>query len=189
MKQLTTYINEKLVLNKNTFKKHYNYFPKTKEELRNIIDQLLEERKDDPVIDLNDIDTSKINTFGANEIPGLFASNNNIKNIDISGWDVSNVESMYGMFDSCSNLKSVGDLSKWNVSKVTDMSFMFYDCYCLNNIGDISDWDVSSVKNFQCMFNNCRKLTYAGDLKKWLKIKKNNCNTTRMYEYSGLKFS
>jgi len=187
MKQLSIYINEKLVLNKDTFKNNYTYFPKDKYELKELIDQLIEERKDNSVIDLNDIDISKVINLGADDIrTGLFAGNDNIKYIDISGWDVSNVESMCGMFDSCQNLRSIGDLSKWNVSKVIDMSFMFYDCYRLNNIGDISDWDISSVKTFQCMFNNCRKLTYVGDLKKWYKNMANNCNTINMFQYSSL---
>ena len=60
MKHLSTYINEKLVLSKDTFRKSYNYFPKDKKELKDIVVQLLEERKNNNVIDLNDIDTSKI---------------------------------------------------------------------------------------------------------------------------------
>jgi len=146
MKQLTTYISEKLVLNKNTFKKQYNYFPKTKVELKNIIKQLIKERKNKRVIDLNDIDTSEIT-----EMRGLFY-NLPITEIDISGWDVSNVTDMSTMFFECEKLKSIGGLNNWDVSKVKYMTYMFYDCYRLNNIGDISNWKTSKVENMNKMF-------------------------------------
>ena len=57
MKSLTTYINEKMVYNKSNASP-YNYFPKTKEELKNIINQLVEERGNEG--DFNDIDTSEL---------------------------------------------------------------------------------------------------------------------------------
>lgn len=57
---------------------------------------------------------------------------------DISEWDVSNVETMKGMFRNCPNFS--GNLSKWNVSKVWNMSFMFANTYRFNS--DISNWDV-----------------------------------------------
>jgi surface protein len=146
MKALNTYINEKLILNKDTFKKHYNYFPKTKEELKDIIKQLIKERKNKKVIDLNDIDTSKIT-----EMRGLFY-NLPITEIDISGWDVSNVTDMSTMFFECEKLESIRDLNNWDVSKVKYMTYMFYYCRKLKDIGDISTWNVSNVKNMNKMF-------------------------------------
>ena len=162
MKQLSTYINEKLVLNKETFKKPVcNYFPKTKDELQEIIEQLLEERKDDDVIDLNDIDTSKIT-----EMNNLFEEMN-IKKIDISEWDVSNVKSFYNMFSECIRLESIGDLSGWNVSKVKTMEYMFNNCRNLKSVGDISRWNIQAVERMTSMFRNCEKLTFTGDLSAW----------------------
>ena len=146
MKQLSTYINEKLVLNKNTFKKHYNYFPNTRDELKDIIKQLIKERKNKRVIDLNDIDTSKIT-----DMKGLFY-NLPITEIDISGWDVSNVTDMATMFFECEKLESIGNLNNWDVSKVKYMTYMFYYCRKLKDVGDISDWDISKVENMNKMF-------------------------------------
>ena len=150
MKALNTYINEKLILNKDTFKKHYNYFPKTKEELKDIIKQLIKERKNKRVIDLNDIDTSNIT-----EMRGLFY-NLPITEIDISGWDVSNVTDMSTMFFECEKLESIRDLNNWDVSKVKYMTYMFYYCRKLKDIGDISTWNVSNVKNMNKMFTGSR---------------------------------
>lgn len=148
VKQLSTYINEKLVLNKGTFKNNYKYFPKDKYEFKNLINQLIEERKDNSIIDLNDINTSEIN-----DLSFLFHKNKNIVNIDISRWNVSNVKDMYAMFKFCENLESVGDLSHWDVSKVEYMRCMFYNCEKLKDIGDISNWNVSNVKDMSYMFN------------------------------------
>ena len=47
--------------------------------------------------------------------------------IDISDWNVSNVENMGAMFQGCEQLKSIGDISNWNVSNVKNMCTMFYD--------------------------------------------------------------
>jgi hypothetical protein len=60
MKSLNQYINEKLVLKSNSKirKQEYNYHPKTNEELRTLVNELIEERGNEA--DLNDIDTSEI---------------------------------------------------------------------------------------------------------------------------------
>ena len=61
MKQINTYINEKLVLNKGNVKDYiqtYHYHPKDKYELNSLIEKLIKERGADA--DLNDIDTSNI---------------------------------------------------------------------------------------------------------------------------------
>jgi hypothetical protein len=46
-------------------------------------------------------------------------------NGDISGWDVSSVTNMGGMFSST---PFNGDISGWNVSSVTNMEYMFWGC-------------------------------------------------------------
>ena len=53
---------------------------------------------------------------------------------DISGWDVSSVTDMSGMFGRS---PFNGDLSDWDVSSVTDTSYMFYDS---SFNGDLSGW-------------------------------------------------
>jgi len=182
MKQLSTYINEKLVLNKNTFKRKLKYFPKTRDELRNIIKQLLNERNDDGIIDLNDIDTSEIT-----DMSGLFCENgimNGIININISSWNVSKVRDMSGMFWGCRNLESIGDLSDWDVSSVRDMYSMFYNCVNLKSIGDISGWNVFNVRDVNCMFFNCKNLENIGTLK-WDVSKFKNISS--MFYNCGIK--
>jgi surface protein len=137
MKSLTQHITEKLVLNSNSKVRKFNYHPETKDELENLVKQLIEERGDEA--DLNDIDTSKIT-----DMSKLFSKSK--FNGDISGWDVSNVTDMAQMFY---HSKFNGDISKWNVSNVEKMNSMFE--YSEFNT-DISEWDVSNVMNMNCMF-------------------------------------
>ena len=88
MKTLQHYITEKILINKNS-KIAYNYHPKTKDELEDIIKQKIESEGNE--CDLNDIDTSNIT-----DMSWLF---NDIEfNGDISKWDVSNVKNMDNMF-------------------------------------------------------------------------------------------
>ena len=144
MKTINKYIQEKFELNKNT-KIIYKYFPKTREELREILENRLKENKN---ANLNDIDVSEIT-----DMIGLF-KNLDPHDIDISEWDVSNVTSMYNMFKECENFNS--NLSKWNVRNVEDMYSMFEGCYKFNS--DLSNWKVSKVKYTNNMFRNCPSL-------------------------------
>ena len=116
MKSLTHYIQEKLIIKKNK-RMDYKYFPKTKEELKEIINQRIKEEGNE--VDLNDIDVSTIT-----DMSNLFKGTD--FNGDISQWDVSNVTDMRDMFYGCSNFNQ--DISNWDVSNVIDMSYMFYDC-------------------------------------------------------------
>ena len=155
MKQLSTYIQEKLIINKDY---HDNKIVvKSFDELRKIIidryNKLGPGTEQDP-IDFNDVDVSNLNSFCYNRVTGIF-DRMLFKYIDISEWDVSNVTNMSCMFFGCKKLESVGDISSWDVSNVTDMSFMFYDCKELESVGDISDWNVSNVRNKDIMFLYC----------------------------------
>ena len=138
MKQINKYILERLHINKGIESNYYNYHPKTRDELQELVNKLIKERGDDA--DLNDIDTS-----GITDMSFIFYKSE--FNGDISNWDVSNVESMYRMFFKS---KFNGDISNWDVSNVENMYYMFY--WSKFN-GDISNWDVSNVKNMELMLN------------------------------------
>ena len=133
----------------NVLTKEFKVQPKTKEELKQIIEDTIKEKGNE--CDLNFIDTSLIT-----DMSYLFQHSN--FNGDISNWDVSNVETMSGMF---ADSKFNGDISKWNVSNVKTMEFMF----CGSNFDeDISKWDVYNVKDMYAMF--CGS-SFNGDISKW----------------------
>ena len=169
MKTLTKYLNEKLVINK-YYKNPYTCNPASWEELRKIIedryDKLGAGTKDMP-IDFNDVDVSNIDSFyNKDNDKGIFGKTK-FEYIDISNWNVSNVEDLSVMFQGCEQLKSVGDLSDWNVSKVEDMFAMFCDCINLKSVGDLSNLNVSNVKSMNFMFYECKQLKSIGDLSDW----------------------
>ena len=114
MKSLTYYIQEKLIIKKG---KNYKYFPKTREELKNLVLQRIKSEGNE--IDLNDIDVSNVTDMSA--LFGLTDFNGNI-----SHWDVSNVTDMGGMFYGCSKFNQ--DISHWDVSKVKTMNYIFSNC-------------------------------------------------------------
>ena len=177
MKQLSTYIKEKLIINKDYIEAKIDDV-KSFGELRQIIeyryDKLGPGTKQDP-IDFNDIDVSNFDSF-CNELDKGIFDGMDFKHIDISDWDVSNVTNMSGMFFDCGELKSVGDISKWDVSNVTNMSGMFYGCNELEFIGDISKWNVSNVTNMTHMFNGCNN--FNQDISKW------NVSNVRYHAYT-----
>ena len=94
MKTIQQHISERLQLNKDRVHQ-YEYFPKTKEELRDIIENITNEHKNDEIIDLNMIDTSKIE-----DMEKLFYRSK--YNYNINEWDVSHVKNMSYMFSGSS---------------------------------------------------------------------------------------
>ena len=119
MKSLKSYIQEKLIIKKSNKQSNnnYKYFPKDKNELKDIILQRIEAEGNK--VDLNDIDVSEIT-----DMSELFKETN--FNGDISSWDVSNVTDMSNMFYRCSKFNQ--DISNWDVSNVKVMDYIFNDC-------------------------------------------------------------
>ena len=68
-----------------------------------------------------------------NNMQGMFEGCSQLKELDLSGWDVSNVMNMYCMFLSCYNLITL-NLSGWDMGYVRNIDSMFEGCYSLNII-------------------------------------------------------
>jgi surface protein len=81
--------------------------------------------------------------------------------IDITGWNVSNVKVMRKMFMNSTNFNQ--DLSNWNVTNVVDMTAMFYNSVNFNQ--DLSNWNVTNVNYMGYMFYNC--VNFNQDLTSW----------------------
>lgn len=170
----------------------FKYFPKTKEDLKKIIQEkikeavlengidndtypedVVNEENKSVVIDLNDIYVGQIT-----DMKYLFDSlrAHEFFDYDMSSWDVSNVTHMGWMFAECTNL-SGEYLRDWDVSNVKDMCCMFYACRNLGTnlgINILHKWDVSNVKDMYGMFTKCENLECAG-LANW-----DVSNVTRM---------
>ena len=70
-------------------------------------------------------------------------------NQDIGNWDVSNVRDMRLMFSGADSFNQ--DIGDWDVSKVEDMNSMFSGADSFNQ--DIGDWDVGNVRDMRAMFS------------------------------------
>ena len=105
----------------------------------------------------NGNDISGWDVSSVTNMSGMFQSS--IFNQDISGWDVRSVTLMRNLFD---NSAFNQDISQWDVSSVTNMSAMF--AQSLFN-QDISQWDVSSVTDMTAMFN--RATAFNQNLSGW----------------------
>ena len=92
MRNIKEFINEKLKVSKENTPKH-TLFPKNREDLINMIREKI--KKDGPECDLNCIDVSAIDNFGA--VFGLWDTKR--FNGNISKWDMSNAISLNGMFE------------------------------------------------------------------------------------------
>ena len=78
-----------------------------------------------------------------------------ITTLDLSGWDVSNVESMKVTFGLANQLTSL-NLNGWNTSNVETMRYMFYQATIPSL--DLSSFDTSKVYDFHGMFQECGNL-------------------------------
>lgn len=200
MKQIDTYITEKLKLNRDSgIKNQYNYHPKTREELDSIIRKLMSERGLNA--DLNDIytgdikdmsslfhhyshieeiDISEWDTHSCTDMNHMFY-NCEYFNCDLSEWDTSNVRNMSGMFYGCNHFTGEG-IGRWDTSSCEDMSFMFYSNHDLDT--DISNWDVHNLRTTEYMFKYAAGVR-VGNLERW-NIVPNNVYMDCMFTLSGI---
>lgn len=135
MKSINQYISEKLIIKKNN--NTYKYFPETKQELIECITEHLNNKN----TDLTDIDVSKVTTFDSVFRKMSRPGYRDFDEIDVTGWDTSNVTDMKRMFFNCFKLKKIKGIEDWDVSNVTDMHYMFYGCSKLNV--DLTDWKLN----------------------------------------------
>ncbi len=107
-----------------------------------------------------------------------------LKSVDVSDWDVENVQNFFAMFKECFALQSIKGLDNWNTTTATDMSSMFYNCNALTNV-DVSKWDVKNVADFSSMFRECSALQSIKGLDNWNTTAATNmsymfCNCTNL---------
>ena len=186
MKQLNNFILEKLKINSKSKINQYNYFPKDKKELIEIIKKKYQEiqkpniygnltpPKD--ILDLNDIDISKITDLSylfeyikpikvdmnnwdvshVTDIHGLFWTNNIVEEIHIENWDVRNIESVYGAFYFCTNIKEL-NLDNWEFKKCTEFNLMFKGCEKLDT-HFTDNWTMPTTHHITTneMFEGCK---------------------------------
>ena len=94
----------------------------------------------------------KWNTKNVTDMSCMFSKLpiNSIK--PLKDWNVHNLNTIEGIFESCPSLISLEGLENWDTSKVTNMEFAFNNCTSLSNIDAIKDWNVKSVVSMKQLF-------------------------------------
>ena len=126
------------------------------------------------MINLERIDgLDKLNLRYVNNVSEMFKNTPKLKYIDVSKWDVSNVQYFYRMFDGASSLTSL-DVRNWNTSSAIHMHGMFKGASKLASL-DVSRWNVDKVQRFYNMFEDASSLTSL-DVRNW-----NTSSATHMH--------
>ena len=123
MKQLTDYIEEKLLINKD-----YSYDKITPKSFRELKDIITKRSKENPKsLDLSDIDVSHVDAFVDLSGFGIFGgcSPQILEYIDVTGWDVSHIDNFFELFGWLSHLKEIKGIEDWNISPDAQLTRMF----------------------------------------------------------------
>ncbi len=113
---------------------------------------------------LKQLDLSSWNVSGVTDMTRTFAGCSSLTSLDVSTWELNEAITLSDMFSGCSSLASL-NVSNWNVDKVTSMTSLFNNCSALTSL-DISKWNVGNVTAMNNMFLYCKKLTEL-DLSEW----------------------
>ena len=106
---------------------------------------------------LTDIDLKGFDTSNMIDMTNMFSGCRSLKTLDMSGLDTSNVERMGGMFGDCVSLTSV-NMKNLNTKKVVSLRHMFYGCESLTTL-DLGSFNTSKVVSMAGMFDECKNLT------------------------------
>ena len=88
----------------------------------------------------------------------MFSGCSNLKHINLSNFDVSNIMQMEYMFYDCNSLSSL-DLSNFKMNTLQSINFMFYNCSSLEYL-DISSFDFDHLLQYDSIFYFTDKLKY-----------------------------
>jgi surface protein len=137
------YINEKLIISKT----HKQKLVVTSErELRDIIYNM---NTDDGYLDLTHIDVSQMK-----RLKEIIIDRTDITEIDVTGWNVSQVCNLDSFVDNCINLHTIHGLETWKTDSLTSINCLFMHCSALQNI-DLTGWKLNNVGYCQFAFAEC----------------------------------
>lgn len=105
---------------------------------------------------IKSIDCSGLDTSEVTNMAGMFANNYALTSLNISGFNTDNVSDMNFMFANDTSLSEL-DLSNFNTENVKNMSQMFDYCMGLTSL-DISSFNTANVTNMSLMFQLCTSL-------------------------------
>ena len=108
------------------------------------------------ISNIKEIDLSKFDSSNVVNTGGMFQYCNSLDSINFKNFATPKVITMHQMFDNCTKLKLL-DISNFNTSKVTNMNGLFQKCESLISL-NLSNFNTSNVVNMGNMFYYCRNL-------------------------------
>lgn len=156
MKNVLDYILEKLYISNSTISEiEINNEKEFKRYINGKIAQLTNPNE---VLDLSNIvlGPSITNLNG-------FLKDINVKYINVSDWDLSNITSVESLFENTTNLIEVYGLETWDISNIKTFGRMFYNSGIKNL--NIENWKIPNNANLSFMFFKCKNLNL--DISSW----------------------
>ena len=109
---------------------------------------------------LTDVDLSGFDTSNVTDMSYMFYNCSSLTTLDLGDkFDTGNVTDMRRMFFCCTKLTSLNLGDKFDTGNVTDMSYMFYWCTKLTTLDLGDNFDTGNVTGMSYMFNGCKSLT------------------------------
>lgn len=107
-------------------------------------------------------------TSAATDLDGMFC-NTALGDIDVSGWDTSNVTNMDRVFNK-SSVSSIKGIEKWNTAKVTNFNSVFGGTDGLTTL-DLSGWTINKEAGQAASKNDKNNMFVSRDQKEESAIK------------------
>lgn len=163
MKDIKQYIGEALKLGKGT---RLKYQPQNKVEMQQLVQKLYDDKT-------NTCDLSMVDTSALTDVTYIFGKNLDIKEVNVTGWDVSNFKHFYKIFEGCNLLERIIGIETWNVdaSKLDyanlGFQYMFRFCRSLKSL-DLSGWKMTGDSiQLTGMFADCVNLETVKGIDDW----------------------
>ena len=125
---------------------------------------------------LENLDLSGWNTSNLTSLEGTFSGCTSLSGIVLTGWDLSKITSLNGTFKGLTNLETV-EIGTWNLAACTDLSETFAGCTSLTSFDTSKISTSSKLRLMKGTFSGCENLTA---------IDVSNFNTSSVTDMSSL---
>ncbi len=152
--------------------KNFSHWFDTDRKLKTITGKIVTTGQEEQTTSFDFTNDSDENASSHTGMSYMFNDCNALQEIDLSGFDTSNVIDMKRMFGGTKALKSI-DVSTFDTSKVRSMYWMFRNVQTAKEI-DLRNFDTSNVENMFGMFLSANKVevVYLGENFDTTKVKK-----------------
>ena len=105
---------------------------------------------------LTTLDLSHFDMTNVTSITNMFNNMNNIEELNLSGWNLANINSLHKFLQRPSLVRV--NLSNWNLPLVTTIANMFQNNILMEEV-DLSGWNTPLLESISGMFYGCTALT------------------------------